>query len=702
MATTPVGIDHHASFGRKLGGDIDGAFGLLVDNLVQLLVIVALVGALIDDDGATLLGQIIPAVGVSVILGNLYYALQAWWASRRDERRATALPYGINTPSVFAYLFFIMIPVKAQTGSWDAAYAAGMIACIGSGFIEFFGAFFARWIRAVTPRAALLSALAGIAITFIAMDFVVRITADPLIGFIPLAILFAGYYGRARMPLGLPAGLVAILVGAALAWVLTYAHDLPGLGWTLDDGRNLRAPSAVRDSVDHAGFYWPDPRVVWPLIVGAFTSGEWIAWLGVIIPMGLFNLVGSLQNLESAAASGDEYDPAPSLMVNGIGSIAGGFLGSCFPTTIYIGHPGWKALGAGWAYSLLNAFAIAAICLTGLALTLEGVIPIAAGAAILLWIGAIMTAQAFNASPPEHGGAVAIGLIPAIAGLIVMIAMAPYSSLRLVDDDPNALANNTPIVETDSTTDPTLDSPDESPALEDAINDAPGAAPDEPTVPEESPALDEAAVADTIPPAPRLTTLQEQLDARDPIVSAWGGYSILGFIRLERGLLLIAMIWAALIAWIIERKWAVAAWWALGGAALSALGVIHAFAIDGNTIYYLLPIPGRALPDTATRYPAWSFTAAYLVIAIGFFIAARLTARRHARLAAGPDDQAAALRREVDRAHDHEEPDDDEHQRERDRERDLRDLEARERLGTSMGFEPKRRPDHPDPIDLVE
>ena len=81
----------------------------------------------------------------------------------------------------------------------------------------------------------------------------------------------------------------------------------------------------------------------------------------VILPMGLFNVLGSLQNIESAEAAGDRYPTMPCLAVNGIGSIVAALFGSCFPTTIYIGHPGWKALGARSGYSILNGvfFALA-------------------------------------------------------------------------------------------------------------------------------------------------------------------------------------------------------------------------------------------------------------------------------------------------------------------------------------------------------
>ena len=59
-------------------------------------------------------------------------------------------------------------------------------------------------------------------------------------------------------------------------------------------------------------------------------------------------MLASLQNIESAAAAGDEYPVRASLVVNGLGTLAGALFGSPFPTSIYIGHPGLeKARRAG-------------------------------------------------------------------------------------------------------------------------------------------------------------------------------------------------------------------------------------------------------------------------------------------------------------------------------------------------------------------
>jgi len=148
-----------------------------------------------------------------------------------------------------------------------------------------------------------------------------------------------------------------------------------------------------------------------------------IGWkyLAVIFPMGLFNVIGSLQNLESAEAAGDRYETKPSLLANGVGSLSAAFLGSAFPTTIYIGHPAWKAMGARAGYSILNGVVIAMLCLFGGMTLVLKIVPIEATLGILLWIGIIITAQAFQEVPKRHALAVAFGLIPSLAAWALLL-----------------------------------------------------------------------------------------------------------------------------------------------------------------------------------------------------------------------------------------------------------------------------------------
>src|ERR1043166_8479476 len=93
-------------------GDLDGFFGLAVDNLVQVLVIVALCKELCGFSDGLIFGRMLPGIAVSLIVGNVFYALHARQVAKRDGNyTCTALPYGINTPSVFAYILFILAPV---------------------------------------------------------------------------------------------------------------------------------------------------------------------------------------------------------------------------------------------------------------------------------------------------------------------------------------------------------------------------------------------------------------------------------------------------------------------------------------------------------------------------------------------------------------------------------------------------------------
>lgn len=389
------------SWWRK--GDLDGFFGLFVDNLIQLILIVVLCGTILQMPDEMVFGRILPGVAVSLLIGNVFYAIQAKsLALKSGQTLVTALPYGVNTVSLFAFVLFVMKPVLEQTHDVELAWRVGLAACLGSGLIEFGGAFIASWVKRITPRAALLATLAGIAITFISMDFCFRIFADPLVGFVPMGFILIQYIGRVRMPGDMPAGLVAVVFGALLAWSLGRMN-----GAALGDALQIspRFPQLFVGDMLQATF-----------------SEYLLNFLPVIVPMGLFNLLGSLQNLESAEAAGDRYPVKSSLAMNGIGTVAAACFGSVFPTTIYIGHPGWKKMGAGAGYSVANGVVITLLCLLGLVGFVSALIPVEAGAAILLWIGITIASQAFEATPREHAPAVVVGFFPALAawGLLLL------------------------------------------------------------------------------------------------------------------------------------------------------------------------------------------------------------------------------------------------------------------------------------------
>ncbi len=388
-------------------GDIDGFFGLALDNLVQLLLIDALCRTVLGMPPDLLYGHVLPGAAVSLVVGNVFYAWQArQLAARTGRTDVCALPYGINTVSLFGHVFLIMLPAKLAAEAAGAAdpvrvaWQAGLVATLASGVIELGLAPVADRVRRNTPRAALLSTLAGIALGFISLGFFYRAFERPIVGLTTLAIVLVTYFGRVRLRGGLPGGLVAVAVGTLLAWITGIA---PGAAPPLPASLNLPVP------------------VLGELLAG-LGGRHLLAYFSVIVPMGLFNVVGSLQNIESAEAAGDAYATAPSLAMNGMGSVAAACFGSCFPTTIYIGHPGWKAMGARSGYSVLNAVFATIVCLTGTVSHIAWGVPIDAGMAIVLWIGIVITAQAFQATPRAHAPAVVMGLLPGVGAWGALMA----------------------------------------------------------------------------------------------------------------------------------------------------------------------------------------------------------------------------------------------------------------------------------------
>ncbi len=169
-------------------GDVDGLFGLALDNLVQLLLIDALCRYVLGFGPDLLYGAVLPGCAVSLLVGNLYYAWQAKkLAASTGRDDVCALPYGTNTVSLFAHVFLVMLPAKLTAEAVGAAdparvaWQAGLVACFGSGVIELGGAFLAEKLRKATPRAALLATLSGIALTFISLGFLFRTFARPIV-----------------------------------------------------------------------------------------------------------------------------------------------------------------------------------------------------------------------------------------------------------------------------------------------------------------------------------------------------------------------------------------------------------------------------------------------------------------------------------------------------------------------------------------
>src|SRR5207253_7429077 len=138
----------------------------------------------------------------------------------RDD--VTALPYGPSVPHYFFVTFAIMLPVALRTGDPTKAWAAGLGWALIIGIVVLIGALIGPAIRRHTPRAAMLGTLAGISIAFIALLPLFRMFEAPWIALATFSIILLSWTAGVRLPLGIPGGLAAIIVGTVIGW-LSYA-----------------------------------------------------------------------------------------------------------------------------------------------------------------------------------------------------------------------------------------------------------------------------------------------------------------------------------------------------------------------------------------------------------------------------------------------------------------------------------------------
>jgi len=381
-------------------GDWNGFFGLFTNVLLNVIVLTGLCLFVVKLPEDVVFGRILPALGIALPLGNLYYAYLARQLAQKEGRTdVTAMPYGPSVPHMFIVVFVVMLPVYLSTKDARLAWQAGLAWCFIIGVIVLLGAFVGPWIRAHTPRAAMLGTLAGISIAFISLRPAFQMWEVPWIAFVSLAIVLIAWTANVRLPGGLPGGLVAVIVGIVIGWAAAV------FGWS-----DYMKAANVQASFAQFGLHLPIPSSE------VFTGLANVApLLATAIPLGIYNFTEAMNNVESAAAAGDNYNLRKILLADGVGAIVGAILGSPFPPAVYIGHPGWKAVGGRIGYSLATGVVIALVCFLGLTALLLAVVPLVAILPILLYIGLVIGAQAFQASPKEHAPAVVLAIIPNVA-----------------------------------------------------------------------------------------------------------------------------------------------------------------------------------------------------------------------------------------------------------------------------------------------
>jgi len=397
--------DHYPLFSRN---DLSAFWALFTDNLTNLIVLSGICKFVFKMPDAIVFGRIVPGAALAILLGVCVYTYLAKRLAEREQRNdVTALPYGISTPVMFVYLFGVIGPIYWSTNDAALAWQIGIGAGFMGGIVAGLGAVVGPFLKKVTPRAGMLGTLCGIALVFIGTVPLTMVFEEPLIGFVSLTIVMWGLVGRFKLPLNIPAGLLALICGTIIALIV--------------------GKSSIK--FDGIGFYPPIPYFG-NMIVGIrhlFANPELFL---VLIPVQIYNFIETMNNVESAEAVGDKYPVGVAMVTDGVGTMLGALFGSPFPTTVYIGHPGYKRIHARCGYVLAVGIIFFVAATFGFMAFLNNLVPLAATAPILVYVAVIIISETARTCPRRHGMAIAIAMMPHISAFLMIKWGSMMNALR--------------------------------------------------------------------------------------------------------------------------------------------------------------------------------------------------------------------------------------------------------------------------------
>lgn len=406
---TPAGVKWLAR------GDLNAFFGLMLDNVGDMILMAGLLVGAFGMPRDFVLGRMIPGTALVVLVGDLIYTWMAVRMARRTGRDdVTAMPLGLDTPSTFGAVFLIMGPAfqGARAAGLDDLAAArhawyiGIGMTLASGLFKLLCAPFAGWVRRVVPRAGLLGSLTAIALVIISFLPLLDIAAEPVAGLTALAVILATFTARWELPKRIPGALAAVVIGLAIHYLLAAVGFGPGLigGTVRPSGLRVALPFPMFDWLHWFRFHWSDA----------------LAYLPVAIPLSLATIVGGIDCSESASAAGDDYHTPRIIAAEGLATLVGALFGGVIQSTPYIGHPAYKAMGARAGYTLATALFVGCAGVFGYFDWIFLLLPKAVVFPILIFVGLEIAAQSFHATPTRHYPAIVLACVPALAYLALI------------------------------------------------------------------------------------------------------------------------------------------------------------------------------------------------------------------------------------------------------------------------------------------
>jgi adenine/guanine/hypoxanthine permease len=369
-------------------GDINAFFGLMLDNVTNLVVLTGILYGAFAFPMDVILKKMIPGTALGVMFGDLVYTIMAYRLSRKTgSDTVTAMPLGLDTPSTVGIALTVLGPVYLQTHDANLTLYVGMAVMVLMGLMKVVFSFFGKWIQEKMPRAGLLGSIGGIGIALLGLF--------PIVGITSLGIIIYAFFAKGRLPFRIPPVLAAVAAGTLLFYLIPHTHG------------TITAETSL-------GIYIPYPSL-------GFVKGMKLAlnYIPIALPFGLLTIIGGINVTESARVAGDDYNTTQILFTEAIATILAGLCGGVAQSTPYIGHPAYKDMGAKAGYTLATGLFIGIGGMLGIISGIVQIIPPAAVSPILIFVGFEIAAQSIETAEGDLS-AVLLAFIPSIADLVLI------------------------------------------------------------------------------------------------------------------------------------------------------------------------------------------------------------------------------------------------------------------------------------------
>ena len=278
-------------------GDVNAFFGLMLDNVADLLLMISLLTGAFAFPTEVAIRYMVPGTAIGVMVGDLLFFWLALQLAKKSGRSdVTAMPLGLDTPSTFGMVFFVLGPAfnaaLKQTDLYPDAHAAaihtwhiGICSIFISGLFKLACSVGSGWVRRLFPRAGLLGSLTAVALVLISFLPLLELLHLPLIGLVALAIILTTLIARVPLPFKIPGALGSLLIAGGLYYLMRWMESAQLL------------PPALALPAAHAEI---DPQQA--LLPYEYLSAfrfEWISamndtlkYLPIVIPFALGTVVG--------------------------------------------------------------------------------------------------------------------------------------------------------------------------------------------------------------------------------------------------------------------------------------------------------------------------------------------------------------------------------------------------------------------------